>query len=251
MRTKASSISLFNRIRRNTPVDSTLAADEPHLEDSPTSLLELLQRLFRRMHLASDKTKPAVERPRSPLNSEGPRRSNSSTLSDSGHTTSSITQASASSGHGTGSTASTSRRNSGLLHILVRGREEIHPEDALGMNAWLDTGCVKDLMDRRHFDRLARVHNIQMYRSKVDVMPLGGEPMVVYGIARGVIWQLGKGFKTYKSDFYILDMDQFDVLISRKTIFKYKLYNLGTDTEIHLRRTREHEERRLQALREL
>jgi hypothetical protein len=116
------------------------------------------------------------------------------------------------------------------------------------MNALPDTGCVKDLMDRRHFNRLARKHNIRMYRSKVDVMPLGGEPMVVYGIARGVIWQLSNGFKTYKSDFYILDMDQYDVLISRKTIFEYELYNHGTDTEIHLRRTRENEERRLQAL---
>ncbi|KAL3458637.1 hypothetical protein BJX64DRAFT_220803 [Aspergillus heterothallicus] len=253
IRETASSIPLFNRRpRKNSPDNIARAADATYPNDPAMSHRGFLQSLIRSLRFSSKELNPEISRhPQSPVVSRNPRQSDSSTLSDSAQSSDSGAQASTSSSRSTESTILTSSRNSERFHILVKGHENIRPEEALGMNACFDTGCAGDLMGRHHFDRLKREHNIRMYPSKADIVSLCGKRIKVHGIARRVIWQLGKGYKTYKSDFYILDMDQFDVLIGRDTIFDYNIYNLGTDIATHLRRTRENEERRLQELREI
>ncbi|KAL2845645.1 hypothetical protein BJY01DRAFT_214027 [Aspergillus pseudoustus] len=125
------------------------------------------------------------------------------------------------------------------------------PKDALGMNAWLDTGSVRDLMDYRHFDRLKETHNIRLEPSDVDIVTLNDEEIEVHGIARNVVWQLREGYKTYHSDFYVLKMDQYDVLAGWDTIFKYELLKLGPDIKSHNDKTREKEKHWRRRQREL
>ncbi|KAL2812513.1 hypothetical protein BJX63DRAFT_244614 [Aspergillus granulosus] len=235
IRATVSSILLFNSdTRENSPVDPARAEDATHLNDVSLPR-KVLRRLSQRLGLFFKRPKPVVGSPQS----------------DFAHSINSDTQASISSDSSTESMKSTSRQTFGPYHILVRGNEHITPKEVWGMMAGLDTGSKVNLMSRHHFDRLQRAHNIQMYRARKDIVPLNGKQMKAHGIARGVLWQFGKGFKTYKSDFYILDMDQFDVLIGEKTISKYELLSPGADTQRHLRRTRENEERQQQERREI
>jgi hypothetical protein len=106
-------------------------------------------------------------------------------------------------------------------------------------------------MDCRHFARLEKPHKIRLEPSDVDIVTLDGKRMKVHGIARGLLWRLHEGFRTYKSDFYVLEMDLFDALVGWETIFEYDLLQLGADTKLHIDKTREKEKSRRMLLREL
>ncbi|KAL2842869.1 hypothetical protein BJX68DRAFT_159251 [Aspergillus pseudodeflectus] len=240
IRAKTSSfLSSTRRFRKKNTVDSTRGADEAHLEDEPTSSVKRFQKIFRHLGVLLTDFKPTIEPLQSRLDVEESRERGSDSSSDSAYSARSDTQAS-------------TRSNSQQLQILVQGCEGVTPEHALGMCAFLDTGCAKDLMAYRHFLRLKQAHGIELEESNVEVMPLNDRPMEVYGIARGLLWQLDEeGFRTYTSDFYIVDMDQFDVLISWETARKYNLLDYGADIQEYLMKVRERKKHRRKLERKL
>jgi hypothetical protein len=84
-------------------------------------------------------------------------------------------------------------------------------------------------MDRKHWARLRNADGdrVTLEPTNTEILPLSGEKFPVIGIARGVLWKLKEGFRTYSSDFYITYMDEFDVLFSRETMMSCGLLTLG------------------------
>ncbi|KAL4867947.1 hypothetical protein BDV12DRAFT_197807 [Aspergillus spectabilis] len=136
-----------------------------------------------------------------------------------------------------GSSISIDRRNCLRTKILVRLPED-RPDHALLMIASLDTQCWgADLMALRQFERLNKDNRIVLHPVDAVIEPLKGPPVRVVGIARGLTWTLEEGYRTYTTDFYVIDMDRYDVLIGWDTIFKYELLHTGADLGYHAWRT--------------
>jgi hypothetical protein len=252
MREKALFLVPFNRRPwKKIPDDPSRGTDVTHHEDGTNSAVKFLQRVFLPFRTSLGRFKPVFEPTQPYFGREYPPTVEGSVNSGSEHSTGFDTQASVSSDSRTGSIASASRRSFGRFPILVRGNENVTPAKALGMYAWLDTGCVKNLMDYRHFARLEEPDKIRFEPSNVDIVTLNGKRMKVHGIARGLLWGFREGFRTYISDFYVLEMDLFDALVGWETIFEYDVLQLGIDTKLHLDKTREKEKTRRKLLREI
>ncbi|KAL4941870.1 hypothetical protein BDV06DRAFT_172406 [Aspergillus oleicola] len=121
------------------------------------------------------------------------------------------------------------------LPIRVQ-RPNSNPTNAVRMIALLDTGCetVAPLMTYRHFQRL-NIHDLDPFEGEIE--GLYGARGEARGIARGLKWYFEEGYKTYTSDFIIVDLDQYDVLINNNTIWKYDLLETGSDYKEHLKRS--------------
>ncbi|KAL3490121.1 hypothetical protein BJX62DRAFT_207740 [Aspergillus germanicus] len=252
MREKALFLVPFNRRPwKKIPDDPPRGTDVTHHEDGTNSAAKFLQRVFLPLRTSLGRFKPVFEPIQPYFGREDPPTEDGSVKSGSEHSTGFDTQASVSSDSRAGSIVSASRRSFGRFLILVRGNEDVTPAKAEGMYAWLDTGCVKNLMDWRHFARLEESHKIRLEPSDVDIVTLNGKRMKVHGIARGLLWGFCEGFKTYKSDFYVLKMDLFDALVGWETIFEYDLLQLGVDPKLHLDKTREKDKSRRKLLREI
>ncbi|KAL2869833.1 LEA domain protein [Aspergillus lucknowensis] len=145
-----------------------------------------------------------------------------------------------------GISISVARQNSGMISILVR-RPEDSPKNAIPMIASFDTECRGgNLISLRHFNRLREYGNVPFEPVDGEVELLQGEPVRLLGIARGLTWQLELGFKTYTSDFYIVDMLRYDALVGRDTIFKYELLQRGADYAHHLERQEARRRKRIE-----
>lgn len=97
-----------------------------------------------------------------------------------------------------------------------------------------DTQC--DRMDLMSYSVWKRLNEGRGTLDRVDDMALrtlGPGKVEILGIARGVEWRLKWGSKTYRSDFYVTDMDRFDVLVGSETILRYDLLRPGSDLERH------------------
>ncbi|KAL4763103.1 retropepsin-like aspartic protease [Aspergillus foveolatus] len=83
-------------------------------------------------------------------------------------------------------------------------------------------------------------HNAYVTTIKSDRIP-------IIGVARGVEWHFKNGPRTYTSDFHIIEMGDFDVLIGSDTIKQYRLVVLGPDVRYHLRKTNANKRESVQA----
>ncbi|KAL4951072.1 hypothetical protein BDW69DRAFT_186730 [Aspergillus filifer] len=114
--------------------------------------------------------------------------------------------------------------------ILVRGPDD-SPKDDINVCALLDTGLEGYcLMASSHFDRLNKDGRITLEEpSNHESEGLHGSRKKARGIARALTWHFANGGKTFESDFLILDLDQYDVVISSGTIWEKKLLRVGRD----------------------
>jgi hypothetical protein len=89
--------------------------------------------------------------------------------------------------------------------ILVRASEMVPFDSAVGMNSWLGTSCEANLMDLRHWNRVVGQQGDRDILEPTDVaITLDSQRFAVEGIARGLLWQLRDGYRTYSSDFYVI-----------------------------------------------
>ncbi|KAL5337869.1 hypothetical protein BJX70DRAFT_219191 [Aspergillus crustosus] len=113
------------------------------------------------------------------------------------------------------------------------------PDKIKQITASLDTQCkVVNLMRRGIWDKTLNEDgrlNLVPADENVCVSNLGSEPLPVIGIARNLEWYLKEGRRIYISDFHIVDMDHFDVLIGSKTINEYGLLRPGADLEEYIK----------------
>jgi hypothetical protein len=130
--------------------------------------------------------------------------------------------------------SSTDRGNLTRAPILVQ-RPGGNPDNAIQMVATVDTGNEgPNLMALRHFKRLNKGGKVVLEPLDAEIEGIGGSRVKAKGMVRGLNWQFKNGFKTYKSDFCVVDMPQYDVLISWGTIWKYKILKPGSDLTHHL-----------------
>lgn len=98
----------------------------------------------------------------------------------------------------------------------------------------LDTQCDRmDLMSYHVWNRLNEGRGTLDRVDDMALRTLGPGKVKVLGIARGVEWRFKWGSKTYRSDFYVTEMDRFDVLVGSETILRYDLLRPGSDLERH------------------
>ncbi|KAL2831696.1 hypothetical protein BDW59DRAFT_123693 [Aspergillus cavernicola] len=121
-------------------------------------------------------------------------------------------------------------------HIRMRlpGDE---PSRTQQMIASIDTQCQGLNLMRRDvwYDRLNEDgRGILEPVDDVTVRNLGSERIRVIGVVRGLEWYFKNGYRTYNSDFYIIDMDGFDVLFGSDTIHENQLLQPGPDLRYHL-----------------
>ncbi|KAL4963069.1 retropepsin-like aspartic protease [Aspergillus stella-maris] len=131
-----------------------------------------------------------------------------------------------------------------VYDIRVR-RPRGSPRDAIKVYALLDTGCDGPcLMASSHFDRLNKDGRITLEEPfSHESEGLHGGRKKAKGIARALEWQFKEGGKTFKSDFLIVDMDQHDVVISERTLWKEKLLRAGRElVECHENSKRQQED---------
>ncbi|KAL4994750.1 hypothetical protein BDV10DRAFT_144850 [Aspergillus recurvatus] len=109
------------------------------------------------------------------------------------------------------------------------------PDRTQQMTASIDTQLRKiNLMRREVWHRLnAGRGNLEQLDEDCFVRNLGSERIRVLGVVRNVEWRFKKGARTYKSDFYIIEM-RYDVLLGTDTINKYRLLRVGSDLLEHL-----------------
>jgi hypothetical protein len=104
--------------------------------------------------------------------------------------------------------------------------------------ASIDTQLVNvNLMRREVWDE--RLNEDRRGRLELDhnayVTTMKSERIPIIGVARGVEWHLKYGPRTYVSDFHVLEMGGFDVLIGSDTITQYRLVSAGPDLSYHLK----------------
>ncbi|KAL4775848.1 hypothetical protein BDW60DRAFT_103153 [Aspergillus nidulans var. acristatus] len=128
----------------------------------------------------------------------------------------------------------TDRGNLTRAPILVQ-RPGGNPDNAIQMVATVDTGNEgPNLMALRHFKRVNKGGKVVLEPLDAEIEGVGGSRVKAIGMVRGLNWQFKNGFKTYESDFCVVDMPRYDVLISWGTIWKYKILKLGSDLTHHL-----------------
>ncbi|KAL4732875.1 hypothetical protein BDV11DRAFT_108025 [Aspergillus similis] len=124
-----------------------------------------------------------------------------------------------------------------LLRFPGDGPEQTHQAAAS-----IDTQLVKvNLMRRKVWERLTedgRGHLELDHDAYVTTMKSDRIPII--GVARGVEWHFKIGPRTYSSDFHVIEMGDFDVLIGSDTIKQYRLVLLGPDVLYHLEKTNAH-----------
>ncbi|KAL4878725.1 hypothetical protein BJY04DRAFT_194982 [Aspergillus karnatakaensis] len=131
----------------------------------------------------------------------------------------------------------------GALDILVRLPGD-KPQQSQRMVASLDTQCdgINLMRSQVWFDRVNQDGrgNLDLADDEV-VSPFGSEHerSRVIGVARGLEWHFKNGGKTYKSDFHVINMNGFDVLIGNDTIKRERLLQPGADLQEHLEKVRE------------
>ncbi|KAL6235904.1 hypothetical protein BDW75DRAFT_127588 [Aspergillus navahoensis] len=69
------------------------------------------------------------------------------------------------------------------------------------------------------------------------VITIKSDRIPIIGVARGVEWHFKNGARTYTSDFHVIEMGGFDVLIGSDTIAQYQLVLPGPDVLYHLKKT--------------
>lgn len=69
------------------------------------------------------------------------------------------------------------------------------------------------------------------------VTTIKSDRIPIIGVIRGVEWHFTNGPRTYTSDFHVIEMGDFDVLIGSDTIRQYQLVLLGLDLLYHLSET--------------
>ncbi|KAL4733819.1 hypothetical protein BDV11DRAFT_73669 [Aspergillus similis] len=127
----------------------------------------------------------------------------------------------------------TDRGNLTRAPILVQ-RPGGNPDNAIQMVATIDTGNEgPNLMAFRHFKRVNKGGKVVLEPLDAEIEGVGGSRVKAIGMVRGLNWQFKNGFKTYESDFCVIDMPRYDVLISWGTIWKYKIVKLGSDLNHH------------------
>ncbi|KAL4791894.1 hypothetical protein BDV19DRAFT_369616 [Aspergillus venezuelensis] len=112
------------------------------------------------------------------------------------------------------------------------------PSNTVLMRALLDTGFEGSecLMNDEHFQKL-NIPELEPYEGEIEAVD--GGRVAILGIARGLVWQVEHGWRTYKSDFIIVDLPKYDVLINNQTIWKNRLFEAGADVAYHLARAAE------------
>ncbi|BCS19448.1 retropepsin-like aspartic protease [Aspergillus puulaauensis] len=98
----------------------------------------------------------------------------------------------------------------------------------------LDNQCDRmDLMSLRVWERLNEGRGILDRVDDITVRTLGLEQIQILGVVRGVEWRMKWGSRTYRSDFYVVEMERFDVLVGSETIRRYDLLRPCSDLERH------------------
>jgi hypothetical protein len=118
-----------------------------------------------------------------------------------------------------------------LLRFPGDGPEQTHQAVAS-----IDTQLVKvNLMRREVWDE--RLNEDRRGHLELDhnayVTTIDSERIPIIGVARGVEWYPKYGPRTYVSDFHVIEMPTFDVLIGSDTITQYQLVSLGPDLIYH------------------
>ncbi|PWY93053.1 hypothetical protein BO94DRAFT_622251 [Aspergillus sclerotioniger CBS 115572] len=93
----------------------------------------------------------------------------------------------------------------------------------------LDTGAGVSTMRRSIYEQLhlplesfsGHLRPVQSRSDKNTIKP--------YGIVRQVSWHFAQRARTYTADFYVIDDDEFDVIIGRPEIEKYALLQPSAD----------------------
>ncbi|KAL5040907.1 hypothetical protein BDW71DRAFT_212632 [Aspergillus fruticulosus] len=111
------------------------------------------------------------------------------------------------------------------------------PEQTHQAAASLDTQLVKvNLMRREVWE--GRLNDEGRGHLELDhdayVTTMKSDPIPIIGVARGVEWHFKNGSRTYTSDFHVIEMERFDVLLGSDTIRQYQLVELGPDVRRHL-----------------
>lgn len=98
----------------------------------------------------------------------------------------------------------------------------------------LDTQCDRmDLMSLRVWERLNEGRGTLDRVDDITVRTLGLEQIQILGVVRGVEWRMKWGARTYRSDFYVVEMERFDVLVGSESIRRYDLLRPCSDLERH------------------
>jgi hypothetical protein len=136
-----------------------------------------------------------------------------------------------------------SPESTGLNSDLSRGYDILvrlpgdEPGKTKQMVASIDTQCtgVNLMRSEIWFDRLNEDGRGRLEPVNDEyVTTLGSESIQVIGIARGLEWHFKNGARTYKSDFHIVKMHRFDVLLGSTTIREHGLLQPGADLRRHL-----------------
>ncbi|KAL5337874.1 hypothetical protein BJX70DRAFT_367938 [Aspergillus crustosus] len=120
------------------------------------------------------------------------------------------------------------------FNILVRLPKD-DPTRASLIIASLDPQCRVNLMALREFERLNADNRFDLEPVDAEFQPLEGASIKVVGIARGLTWHLEKGARTYICDFYIVHIDQYDIIIGSDTILDNEMLQWGSDLSYHTR----------------
>ncbi|KAL4747206.1 hypothetical protein BDW72DRAFT_183226 [Aspergillus terricola var. indicus] len=122
-----------------------------------------------------------------------------------------------------------------LLRLPGDGPDQTHQAVAS-----IDTQLMKvNLMRREVWDERLNEHgrgHLELDHNAY-VTTIKSERIPIMGVARGVEWHLKYGPRTYTSDFHVIEMGGFDILIGSDTITQYGLVSAGFDLRYHMRRT--------------
>ncbi|KAL4973019.1 hypothetical protein BDW66DRAFT_154224 [Aspergillus desertorum] len=121
-----------------------------------------------------------------------------------------------------------------LLKLPGDGPEQTHQAAAS-----IDTQLVNvNLMRREVWEERLNGEGRGQLESDNDayVTTMKSDRIPIIGVTRGVEWHFKNGSRTYTSDFHVIDMERFDVLLGSDTIRQYQLVELGPDVRHHLQR---------------
>lgn len=93
----------------------------------------------------------------------------------------------------------------------------------------IDTMAEVSIMRKGIFDKLG----LPLHHTSLDIVPLqtrsAETPIPPLGLVRHVDWHFALAPRTYTTDFFVVDTDQYDVLIGEREIKRYHLLHLGAD----------------------
>lgn len=122
----------------------------------------------------------------------------------------------------------TDENESARLEFTRNGYLITRSQEKKGVRISMDTQAEVSIIRSVIFDKLG----LPLEPCKESLMPfrIAGDTTRIPTIGKVCVdWRFAQGHKTYQTDFYVVENDQFDVLIGLPTISRYKLLQPSSD----------------------